>query len=231
MKISICIPTWEQHGKGPRFIIELFNSIKNQTFSDFNVIVSDHSLNDDIEKICLSYQNFFEIKYFRNPIKYGNGPANTNFSIKFADGEIIKIMFQDDFFYENNSLMKIHEQFEKKPISWLVCGCNHTHDDGKTFTNQLIPYWNEKIPFGVNTISSPSVLSFRNNSKLYFDENLVLLMDCEIYYQFYMKFGEPEILKDILVTNRCHDLQISAQYTDDVQQEINYICNKHSIRY
>lgn len=229
MKISICIPTWEQHGKGPEFLINLFDSIKLQTFKEFDVILSDQSLNDEIKKISQDYESFFPIRYYRNEFDRGKGPANTNNSLKKADGEIIKIMFQDDLFFDPNALRKIYKRFQNNSVNWIVTGTNHTYDDGKSFTRDMVPYWNDRIIYGVNTISSPSVLAFRNNQKIYFDENLVLLMDCDMYHQLFVRYGLPTIIEDILVTNRFHSKQISFQYTNDVQIEIDYVRKKYGL--
>ena len=156
MKISICIPTWEQYGKGVNFLKNNFDRILTQTYKNFNVIISDHSKNDEIKKLCDLYSNYFEIKYFKYEKLYGNSPSNTNNSILNANGEIIKIIFQDDFFYDNTSLELISKEFEQNECKWLVNGCNHTIDDGKSFYNNMIPAWNDNIPIGINTISSPS---------------------------------------------------------------------------
>jgi glycosyltransferase involved in cell wall biosynthesis len=228
MKVSICIPTWEQYGKGFEFLKKNFDTILNQTYKNFNVIVSDHSKDDHIKSLCDLYSHKFEIKYFKNENLLGNGPANTNNAIKNSDGEIIKIIFQDDFFYSENSLELITKEFEKNDCNWLVNGCNHTYDDGKTFVDFMVPRWNEKIPLGINTISSPSVLSFKNVDVCLFDEKLTMLMDCEMYYQLYIKYGLPKIIEDYLITNRLHDHQISRLYNQSIESEINYIKIKYN---
>jgi hypothetical protein len=159
----------------------------------------------------------------------GNGPANTNNTIINADGDIIKIIFQDDFLYQDNALDLIVKEFEDKDCNWLVSGCNHTHDDGKSFSNFMVPYWNDKIATGTNTISSPSVLSFRNDKPCLFDEELTMLMDCEMYYQLYIRYGLPKIITDCLITNRMHQHQISSLYNKDMWSEIDHVRNKHNI--
>lgn len=229
MKISICIPTWEQYGKGTDFLNHLLNTIVTQTYKNFNVIISDHSINDDIKNLCESFKDKIEFFYVKNPNDRGNGPANTNNSIINSDGEIIKIMFQDDFFYEKNALELIAKEFENNDCNWLVNGCNHTHTNGDTYANYMIPRWNDNIILGVNTISSPSVLSFRKNSNILFDEKLTMYMDCEIYYQFYLKFGLPKVLPNYLITNRLHPHQISSMYNKNAMEELNYIKSKHKI--
>ena len=225
VKISICIPTWEQHGYGKIYLKEMFDTIKSQTFKDFEVVISDHSIDNSIIEVVKEYDNLFTIRYFKNENKRGNGPANTNNALRYATGEIVKIMFQDDLFVNVEALHKIDECFEEG-CQWLVNGCNHTHD-GKNFYREMIPSWNDRILVGENSISSPSVLSFINKDILFFDEELVMLMDCEYYYQLYKKYGLPFILKDILVSNRTHSNQVSMRYQQDINEEIRYAINKH----
>jgi glycosyltransferase involved in cell wall biosynthesis len=227
MKFSICIPTWEQYGRGVEFLKNNFEVLLSQTYKNFNVIISDHSKDNSIKLLCDEYSNHFEIKYFKNENFLGNGPANTNNSIINADGDIIKIIFQDDYLYDEKALELISKEFENKECNWLVCGCNHTHDDGLSYTNEMIPYWNDSIKKGVNTISSPSVLSFRNNKPCLFDENLTMLMDCDMYYQLYIRYGLPTILPKYLVTNRIHKHQISTLYNQDIWSEISHVNNKN----
>jgi len=48
MKISIAIPCYEMHGRGTEMLQYSLNTIKKQVNSDFEVVISDHSKNDDI---------------------------------------------------------------------------------------------------------------------------------------------------------------------------------------
>jgi hypothetical protein len=92
----------------------------------------------------------------------------------------------------------------------------------------MVPSWNDQILYGVNTISSPSVLSFINEEIVFFDENLTMLMDCEYYYQLYKKYGLPRVVSDILISNRMHQFQISSRYDKNINEEINYVKQKYN---
>ena len=208
-KFSICIPTWEQRGVGLRHLEHLIASINRQTFKDFELVISDHSQNDDIERFVSNLD--CGILYKRNDRRYGNGVANLNDCLKMADGDLIKIMFQDDFMFSDMCLETIYNHFTEDD-TWLVCGCNHTRDDGHTFERYFTPRWNDRLLQGDNTISSPSVLTIRNNDVELFDENLKMMMDVEYYYRLNLKFGKPKIIKECLITNRQHKHQISAEY-------------------
>jgi len=52
-RITVAIPTHEMEG-GPDFLEHSFGILKEQTFKDFDVVVSDNSENDEIELVCLS---------------------------------------------------------------------------------------------------------------------------------------------------------------------------------
>jgi hypothetical protein len=56
-----------------------------------------------------------------------------------------------------------------------------------------------------------------------------MLMDCEMYYQLYLKYGLPIIINEVLVTNRLHSQQISNTYNKNTNLEVDYIINKHKI--
>ncbi len=225
MRFSIVIPTWEQYGNGVVFLTQLLNSIQIQTLKDYEIIISDHSINTEISDLCFKFSHL-NIHYLKNLNDRGNSPSNLNNGLKLAKGKIIKIMFQDDFFINEKSLEIISNSFNEKNCKWVVNGCCHT-TDGLNFDRFMIPSWNEKILDGVNTISSPSVLSFVNEDILFFDKNLTMLMDCDYYYSLYKRYGLPCIIPDYLITNRIHKHQISSLYDKNLFDEIKLIKNKN----
>ena len=134
MRFSIAIPTWESYGRGGEFLEDLLRTIEIQTLKNFEVCISDHSENNDVLDIVKTFEDKFSIVYSRNSEKRGNGPANTNKAIDMCSGDIIKVMFQDDFFYDDESLEKIDNKFNSTDKTWLVSGCNHTQNDGHSFS-------------------------------------------------------------------------------------------------
>jgi len=226
MKLSIAIPVYECHGFGWLYLSELLNSIVKQSYKNIEVVISDQSTDDNIFNLCKLYSNFLQLKYVKaHDIIRSNSP-NVNNAIKHCTGEFFKIMFQDDFFVDEKALEKIMEAFQQK-AKWIITGCVHCESVHQLYRPH-IPKYNNNILFGVNTISSPSVLSFVE--KEYFDENLVMLMDCELYYRLYTKYGEPTILSDYMVCNRQHANQLQNLNTDKLASEINYCKNKYNIK-
>lgn len=226
--ISICIPTYEMRNKGDLFLEQSFEKLKSQTYKNFNVIISDHSESNIIENVCDKWKKHLDIRYYKNTNKRGNSSANLNNCIRFADNDIVKILFQDDFLFNDESLYNQIEQFVKSKTHWLVTSSYHTVDC-VNFYRPYCPVYNDKIQYGANTISSPSVVMFKNKDVLEFDENLIWLMDCDFYKRMYDKFGLPSICNHITVVNRNHDDQITSSIIDETvkSKEQMYIINKY----
>ena len=96
--ISIAIPAYDMNDLGAKFLTEMFDTIDNQTYRDVEVVVSDHSEDNNILEVCDKYSDIFPVTYIRNFYDRGNGPANTNTALRHCNGDLIKIMFQDDLF-------------------------------------------------------------------------------------------------------------------------------------
>ena len=139
---------------------------------------------------------------------------------------IIKIIFQDDFLWDEFSLEKTVDYF-KEDKNWLVSACQHTNDNGKTFINQFYPRYHNKIHLGINTISSPSVLTIKNKNKILFDERLIWLMDVDYYKMCYDTFGEPIVLNEVTVVNRISKEQLSSNMPEKIKNiELNLMIKK-----
>jgi len=205
MRISICIPTYEQQGKAKEYLTHSLDIISRQTFSDFEVIVCDDSRNRVVKKVCKSFEDRLDIKYFRNSKVLG-ASANLNKAISLSKGELVKVLFMDDFLFHRNALKSIHENFTGK---WMVTACEHSHD-GVTFNRPFYPKYNDDIHMGYNTISSPSVLTIKRKDCLLFDESLAWLMDCDYYKRCYKEFGLPTVLNEINAVNRISPYQTTS---------------------
>jgi glycosyltransferase involved in cell wall biosynthesis len=212
--ISIAIPCYEMNGFGASFLNDSLTKIYNQTYKNIQVVVSDHSINNDIKEICDKWSDKLLIKYLKNKNNIGSSSSNINFAINNSDGDIIKILFQDDFLHNEYSIELIVNFFDEND-KWLITSCLHTND-GINMFNEHHPKWNDKIHLGINTISSPSVLSIKNDVKERFDDDLIWLMDCDMYKKLYDSYGPPKILPSVNVVNRLWGNRLS----DTIPQSI-----------
>lgn len=208
IKVSICIPVYPMKN-GKEFLERCLDSIIEQSFEDFEVVISDNSDDDILYKVACKYG--MPISYAKHEIH--GASANTNAAIKRARGEIIKILHMDDYFAHKDALKRIVEAFKG---GWLATGCSHTKD-GKKLINSRFATYNDKIHTGNNTIGSPSVIAFENNNPLLFDTSLVWLFDCDLYKRLHARYGKPTIVNDFNVVIGIGEHQMTELIEDSVK--------------
>lgn len=163
-RISVCVPVHDIPER-PAFVKRFTESLANQTFADWELVITDE----------------------------GKMAENSNAAIKKATGEIVKVLYMDDYLYSEHALQNIHDVFEAG-AKWAVSGC--VHDDG-VIHNPHYPKWGEEVMNGVNTIGSPSVLAFLNDEPLLFDERMSWMLDLDLYRRLYERYGPPCIINSI----------------------------------
>lgn len=182
--VSICVPIHNMKDKD-FFLDRCLSSIREQSYKNWELVITEDGLM----------------------------AKNTNSAIKQSYGDIIKILYMDDFFAHKDALKRIVECFTG---GWLVTGCTHTH--GKDRFNEHKAEWNENI-HTINTIGSPSVLAFENKDPLLFDEKLSWMLDADLYKRLYARYGLPTILDDINVVIGVGDHQTTHLLSDDIKEE------------
>ena len=227
MKLSVAIPTYEFHGFGVEFLRVSLDRLKSQSFTDFEVIISDQSQDSLIKDLCDTYSQVLDIKYIPNIHDRGRQAGNLNNAILHCRGDIIKILFQDDFLFDNVSLEKIVQSFTQETMWMVSCGSMLNYRELPSYQQVMLPRYNDKIYLGNNTIGPPSVLSIRNRDKIFFDEKLTWLMDVDYYKSCYNKFGYPTILRYITTVIRIHEYSATSLMPEHIKdQELHMMINR-----
>jgi glycosyltransferase involved in cell wall biosynthesis len=226
MKISVCIPCYEMFGRATEMLNLSFGVLSLQSFTDFEVIISDDSEDDAIKNLISFWKPRLNIKYIKNPNEKGLS-SNLNNAIKHAKGEIIKVLCEDDFLFGEAALEITYNNFDFNK-GWLVSSYYHTKESRKVYFKQQIPTWNDKI-YLVNTIGTHSCLSFVNDSPLLFDPKLMWYMDCDYYYSLFLRYGEPFILKEPTVVQYLWEGQTTNAFvTKNIEEkERKYLIEKY----
>lgn len=196
-RISIVVPFhWMENWSF--FLERCLKSIESQSFTDYEVIL----------------------------VKHSTMPVTSNRAIESAEGELIKILYMDDYFAHGGALQEISDSFTKES-NWLVTGC--LHDDGTHVGSYHEPTYNDRIFTGLNTIGSPSVLTLRKESRLLFDTSLSWLLDVDLYKRLHDSFGSPTILNVPNVVIGIHKGQASNTMSDaDKLLEHSYLHTKYA---
>lgn len=176
---------------GDFFLTRLINSLLTQTFRDFEVVIT----------------------------KKGKMAENTNAAIRRARGELVKILYMDDYLLDENALKKMVAAFDTNPnFHWLIAGAD----------NNQFPQWTDDIETGNNRLGSPSALMFRNDKPLLFDENMSWLLDCDLYRRMCDRHKYPIILEGAYIGIGIGDHQMTNILTEkDKQEEFNYLKKKY----
>lgn len=232
IKVSVAIPSFEYNGKGVGYLSHIFRTIKFQTIDEVEVVITDQSIDDNIQKFC--EDNIFDLNivYKRDIVNRGDVAVNTNLAMELASGEIVKLMYMDDFFFTNTSLEQIYNSLKNSDKMWLVCGTNHTRDDGKTFDTNLIPRWNDDmLRTGYNTMSGVSVIAYKNNNmNVRWDSKTCMMLDIDFYYSMRKMYGDCEYLQSICVSQRVNSDALSSILTDEeIEKELIYCRKKHGV--
>ena len=233
MKVSVAVPTFEYSGRGVEFLDDMFRTVQSQTLKDVVVVISDHSVNDDIKNYCEKNEYNLNINYFRNENGRGNPGVNTNAAIDHCSGEIIKLFYQDDFFYDTEALEKMYKAMTNSSKKWFVCGAIHTIDDGASFFHPMLPRWDDKMILHNNNnfIGGASVLSIKQEVKTRFDPETVMLLDVDFYYGAMLEYGMPILYQDVLIGNRARNPNtLKESLTEEqIEKEFQHCHKKYGI--
>ncbi len=130
--VSIIMPSWNTGV----FIEESIQSVINQTYTNWELIIVDDCSSDNTDKIVSSFKDI-RIKYFKNKKNYG-AALTRNKAIRKAKGEWISFLDSDDLwssrklekmidFMTNNHYSFAYHEYEKineqsNPINIYVSG-------------------------------------------------------------------------------------------------------------
>ena len=89
--VSIIMPSWNT----AKFISKSIQSVLNQTYTNWELIIVDDCSTDDTDKVVKSFLTDVRVKYFKN--KTNSGAALTrNRALREANGEWIAFLDSDD---------------------------------------------------------------------------------------------------------------------------------------
>lgn len=154
--------------------------------------------------------------------KEGKMAHNHNAAILKSKGELVKMMQMDDYFAYPTALQEIVDNFDHFD-HWMITGCEHS--DG----SEHFPTWNDNIFTGANTLGGFSTLTFRNSSRLLLEEPLQWVVDCDLYYRYYLMYGRPKMLLEKPVVVDTRDDRLTHTIPDKLKsQEVDYLLKKYA---
>jgi glycosyltransferase involved in cell wall biosynthesis len=211
--ISICIPAY----KRTEFLKRLVGSIEIQTFRNFEVVVTDDSPGNDVEELCKAYQNKFVLHYYKNIQQLGT-PENWNEAIRKSKGKWIKLMHDDDWLHNANSLQAFADAIKNNPGTFFFFSAYRdvyldSNMENDIFINRFrfkLLLKNPATLLSRNIIGPPSVTLHRNDCIFLYDKNLKWLVDID-FYMHYVKKDKPFYIDKILVNVGLSSQQVTKE--------------------
>lgn len=225
-KVSIIIPV---HNRA-NTIKRSMDSILQQTYSDFELIVVDDGSTDNAYQIVKSYEDA-RIRYFRTEKRYGANHAR-NLGIQNAEGEYIAFQDSDDVWMENKleRQMNIFKQYPQIDIVW--CRYLRVTMSGE---NQIVPEKHrkdrlqteiEKVLANGNVVGTPTMIIRKKcfEQTGFFDETIQRYQDWELCIRLVQKFNFY-FMDEILV--KAYESERSITKVNSAMESQFLILKKH----
>lgn len=209
--ISICIPAY----KNVLYLKRLLESISIQTFTDFEVIITDDSNDNAVHDFIDTNKWNFLVSFFKNKKNLGS-PENWNAAVSHAKAEWIKIMHHDDWFSSKTALAVFAAAIKKHPKhNFFFCAYENIYGEGETKKITPPPSLGQKLILndpaallGGNIIGPPSVTIYRNDKNIIYDKRLQWLVDMDFYIR-YLQTSKSYYIKQTLINIGIHQEQVT----------------------
>lgn len=220
--VSVIIPTYNR----AHLIGRAIQSVLNQTYQDFELIIVDDGSTDNTEDIIKEFQKKDErIKRIRHDKNKG-GSAARNTGIKAAKGDYIAFLDSDDEWLPqkiNKQIVIFKERSSK--IGAVYTGFLYLDKYGNRIKNAYIPrkkgYIYEDLLLK-NCVGTCSTLLIRKECFKQvglFDEKLPASQDWDMWIRI-SRYYEYDFLENSFVKYRVHFNQISTNLNSKVRAEM-----------
>jgi glycosyltransferase involved in cell wall biosynthesis len=209
-KVSVLIPTYNSAS----FLDDAIQSVLNQTFTDFELIIVDNCSTDNSKEVISKYLPDTRIRFYVNEKNLGsNGNFNKCFSL--ATGEYIKCLCSDDKLHlsllekfvfvmdEHPSVSLVSSFFEEfGSVTKIIKPRFSGLLDGRKVINEVLST--------KNFLGNPSQVMFRREGfKVgFFREMSVWNVDLEFFFRI-LSTGNGYIIPEVLSYTRIHNAAAS----------------------
>ena len=209
-KVSVLIPTYNSAA----FLDDAIQSVLNQSFTDFELIIVDNCSTDNSKEVISKYTSDSRVRFYVNEKNIGsNGNFNRCFSL--ASGDYIKCLCSDDIFHLS-LLEKFVAIMEAHPSVSLV---SSFFEEFGSVTKTIRPGFSgsmegkkmiNEVLCTKNFLGNPSQVMFkREGFKVgFFKEMSVWNVDLEFFFRI-LSLGDGYIIPEVLSYTRIHDAAAS----------------------
>jgi glycosyltransferase involved in cell wall biosynthesis len=218
-KVSIGMPVFN----GEAFLCEALDSLLAQTFTDFELIISDNGSTDGTEGICRDYaEHDLRIKYVRQPKNQGSS-FNFKFVLDKAVGEYFMWAAADDQ-WSPNWIAHLLGNFKISDFG-IFGEYQYIGDSGQIIGSPLVP---------LNLVKNSQLKTFLlpdTSGKCFYNYSLFLRKSItavpinnlveflgrdQIYIMQFLEYGDLRAIPGAVLKYRVHDDNTSAKESLDM---------------
>ncbi len=209
-KVSVILPCLNEE----RYIREAFESLRDQTYKYFQVILVDNGSTD--ASVRIARQTVGGDGRFRFVEESRKGIARAlNRGLREADGEIITFLDVDDYCCRT-SIQRIVEEFEDTGADFIACNGYMVDENSEVYGEiDSYIYSEEMVPFVLfreNIIRTMSFLAVRRNvirTESFFPDDYDRLPDWHLILHCISSGLKVRFLDEALVYKRYHDQNLA----------------------
>lgn len=226
--ISICIPAY----KHVDYLERLLDSVSTQTFTDFEIVITDDSPDNSVEFLLQKFSSILNLYYYKNPQPLGT-PENWNEAIRKANGTWIKLMHNDDWFATNDALQIFYENIRQHPEAVFLFSAfqNVEVSLGKKEVVKLS--WLDQMYFKNSPyhllkkvyVGNPSCTIIKKDVNIFYDKRYKFIVDFDYYIRVIQQTKMPVYIDEVLLNIGFHNEQVTTytKYNPEVQIPENII--------
>lgn len=183
-RVTIILVTYNR----ANFIEGAIKSALEQTYKDWELVVSDDSEKDDTAAVMANFVADARIHYFHRA-KRGTIANSSNFALSKANGEYVAILDDDDWWVDSKKLQKEVDFLDSHP-DYVGCGGGFIimDRDGKEIRKILKPETDEairRVALYANPLANSTTLFRRVEGGMY-DETIRQFAD----WDFWLRIGK-----------------------------------------
>ena len=237
--ISIVIPVYNAE----KYLEQCLNSVKNQTYKNFEVILVNDGSIDNSESICKAFVE--SDTRFRYYLKANGGASSArNLGLDNITGEYITFIDADDWVDENHLevlINNIKENNSDMAVSSIKKFDNVSRFKFRVYSNQekyLLNY--NKLNREEFLVILPKLIHASNSykitvSKLFkkelvtdvrFDESIVYGEDLDFFFKIYNKVNSISYVDEVTYIYRLHNERTSSKFNQQYAEQVLLIYKK-----
>jgi glycosyltransferase involved in cell wall biosynthesis len=216
VKVSVIIPAYN----GDCYISDAINSILQQSYKDYEIIVVDDGSSDRTKEILNSYGD--RIRYFSQ--KNQGVAAARNKGLEVAKGEYISFLDQDDYFLPDKLSLQVDLLDRQRDLAFVNSGWQIVNDRGEGIT--AVEPWYQLTTLNPSEIIiwKPVFLGamlfrqdwlVRSNG---FDIQLVQTPDVDLVMRLALLGGKGDWVSQVTVCYRQHSSNVSRNSIEQAQE-------------